>query len=296
MKFCIKRSFSLFLCSVFMLSAVPRLRFPAVAAQALVGDVNGNNEINVCDVARLYAHFRGKSLVGQDAMDRADLDQSGWLYPGYTDDLYAQIRGVAPEQLQVAFRHLPENTQMDGVVTLSGRVVAIEDAYNPEYENISVTIQAEGWQEPVSCYRMTGYRMESIAINDHITVTGVLHNYEGKAEFSAGCQGVINDGVSTVQSYNQSVAELIDYLPVNASSGAEISLTGRVMAMEPATSDTSEISVTIQISGREDKPIRCSCMVGDNIGSVRIGQTITVKGILQNSNGTVVFAPGCQCL
>lgn len=296
MKLSVKRSFILFLCKVLMLSAVPLLRFQVAATQVLVGDVNGSNEINVCDVARLYAHFQGDSLVGQDAMDRADLDNLGWLYPRYTDDLYAQIRGVSPRQLQEAFRQLPENTQMDGVVTLSGKVVAIKDCYNPEYKNISVTIQVEGWQEPVLCYRMTGYRMESIAIGDRITVTGLLCNYRGKAEFSAGCQGVINNGVSTAESYNKAVVDLIYNLPVNASSRSEISLTGRVITMDSVTSDASEITVTIQLSGREDKTIRCSHMVGDDILWVRVGKKITVSGILRNNNGIVEFTPGCQLL
>ena len=279
-----------------MLVSVSLLSKQAVAASALVGDVNGNNAVNVCDVARLYAHFQGKSLVGQEAMDRADLDDLGWLYPRYTEDLYAQIRGVSPRQLYKAFQQLPENTQMDGTVTMSGRVVSIKDSYNPEFDNVSVLIQVEDWQEPILCYRMTGYRVNSIAVNDHITVTGILSKRCGEAEFSAGCQGVINNSVSTPESYNKFIAELIDNLPVNASSGSEINLTGRVIAMDAVTSDGSEITVTIQISGLEDKPIRCSGMIGDDISRIWVGKKISVCGILRNDNGTLEFVSGYRLM
>lgn len=296
MKLSFKKSLCLFLGTMIVASIMPRLDVRAATSRFLVGDVNGNGKINVCDVARLYAHFQGKSLVGQDAMDRTDLENLGWLYPRYTDDLYAQIRGVSPRQLQKAFRQLPQNTQMDGTVTLSGRVTAINDCYSPEYQNISVWIQVEGWDDLILCYRMTGYRIEALAVSDNIIVTGTLCNDQGRAEFSAGCMGVINNGVSTVEGYKQFVAEMINNLPVNASSRSEISLFGRVIAMDDDTPDASEITVTIQISGREDQPIRCIQMAGDGIHRVRIGKEIEVSGFLRNHNGIVEFAPGCRLL
>lgn len=291
MKFLVQRSVCLVLCCVLLLFAASLLRCQASAVEVLIGDVNGNNEVNVCDVARLYAHFRGKSLVGQDTMDRADLDGLGWLYPRYTDELYAQIRGISAQQLLQTFRQLPENTQMDGTVTLTGVVVAIKECYNPEFDNISVTIQVKGWQGHILCYRMIGDRMASVSVSDQIEVTGTICKRRGGAEFTAGCHGVITTEWSTAQSYHKSIVERINNLPVNASSRSEISMTGQVIAM---TSDVSQITVTIRVSGCKNDSLRCIYMTEAVIPWLGVGKWITVSGIIRNNNGIVEFAPGCR--
>ena len=55
------------------------------------------------------------------------------------------------------------------------------------------------------------------------------------------------------------------------------------------------MTVAIAVVGREDKPIVCYRMKGDNIGNhLCVGDTITVEGKIKNYNGTVEFDAGCQ--
>ena len=210
----LKKRIGLLLCLPVLVAA---LNLRAAAAEILLGDVNADGHISIGDVARLYAHFQGNSLVGQDAMKRADLDNCGWLYPSYVQRLYDQTRRCTFQELVAAVFQLPENTVLRDSVTLTGTVVAVNDGYNPEFNNITVTIRLKGTEETVRCYRMTGDRVHAICNSDTITVTGQLQHYQGQVEFAAGCQGTINRPVSTAESYNELEEELISYLPVGVS-------------------------------------------------------------------------------
>lgn len=217
MKTAAKRIFCLLLGVTLLISLVPRLGVRATASQNLVGDVNADQQINVGDVARLYAHFQGKSLVGQDAMTRADLDDCGWLYPSYVQKLYDRARDFALEELIAAASLLSEGVIHADRVTVQGRVIAVDEAYNPEYKNISVVLLVSDTNEQLLCYRMTGPAVESICVNDNIIVTGFLRNYQGQVEFAAGCECTISRGISTVDDYNEFQEELISYLPIGVS-------------------------------------------------------------------------------
>lgn len=290
----VRKNACLVLCTLLLISALLCPGVRAESSQVRTGDVNGDQTVDVADVARLYAHFQGNSLVGQDAMNRADINNSGWLLPSYTGELYDQIRGLSPRDLRETLRQLPEGAQMSDEVTMTGRVVDVIDPYNPTYHNITVSIRVDGWQEPVICYRMVGDRIETLCRSMSVTVTGTLMNDGGKAKFSAGCRGVINAQSNTPDSYAKYIMSLVNDLPVNASSGTELSLSGRVIAIEPISPDSSEITLTIQLEGFEDTPIRCCNMVGEGINRIRIGASIGVSGIVRNSNGMVEFAPGCR--
>lgn len=207
----IKKLASVLLASVMVLVAVP-LR--ANATNVIVGDVNADSRVNIGDVARLYAHFQGNALVGQEAMTRADRDDDGWLYPSEVQALYEQARHFTLSDLLAAVWQLPENTSLSDTVTFTGRVVRINDCYDPDFDNISVTIKVDDSEETIHCYRMTGDRMNSVSVGDRMTVTGQLRRYKSQVEFATGCQGTIIRGISTLDAYNKLIEELTGYLPV----------------------------------------------------------------------------------
>lgn len=216
MKLAVKKAFCLFLCTV-MASTLLMAGARASAAQVLVGDVNGDQKINVCDVARFYAHFQGNSLAGEDAMTRSDLDDSGWLYPSYVEKLYDKVRGCTLQDLIAAVSQLPEDAVCRDRVTVEGRVASIQSVYDPNYNNISVVLQVSDTNEQILCYRMTGAEVERISVSDTIIVTGYLRNYRGSVEFAAGCECRISRGISTANDYNQYLEELTSYLPLGVS-------------------------------------------------------------------------------
>ena len=216
-KTAVKKVLCLWICTVLAVLQTPWFAIPSAAVQVSVGDVNDDDQINVGDVARLYAHFQGQSLVGQDAMTRADLDDSGWLYPSYVQKLYDKTRFFTLQDIIAVVSQLPENTVHSDPVTVEGKVVSVRESYNPEYKNISVMLQVDGTNEQLLCYRMTGPRAEAICVEDSITVTGFLRNYRGEVEFAAGCQGTIKRRIGTAQDYNAYLEELNSYLPLGVS-------------------------------------------------------------------------------
>ena len=72
--------------------------------------------------------------------------------------------------------------------TVTGTIVEIPTAYNPDYGNITVNLVVGGLENYViQCYRLKGEGAENLAVGDTITVTGNIKNYKGTIEFDAGC-------------------------------------------------------------------------------------------------------------
>ena len=57
--------------------------------------------------------------------------------------------------------------------------------------------------------------------------------------------------------------------------------------------DYQNITVTIAVAGCEDKPIQCYRLKGEGTKDLKVGDAITVEGILKNYKGTYEFDAGC---
>lgn len=71
-------------------------------------------------------------------------------------------------------------------------------------------------------------------------------------------------------------------------------LYGTVTKIDTAWSDTyNNITVTIAVAGKEDKPIMCFRLKGEGAKDLAVGDAITVEGILKNYKDTIEFDAGC---
>ena len=71
--------------------------------------------------------------------------------------------------------------------TLKGKITKVNTPYDASYENVTVTIVVEGMEDkPITCYRLKGDGADVIKTGDTITVNGILTNYNGTIEFTAG--------------------------------------------------------------------------------------------------------------
>ena len=61
----------------------------------------------------------------------------------------------------------------------------------------------------------------------------------------------------------------------------------------PWSADYKNITVTIAVPGKEDKPIMCYRLKGDGAENLAVGDAITVEGVLKNYKGTIEFDAGC---
>ena len=71
-------------------------------------------------------------------------------------------------------------------------------------------------------------------------------------------------------------------------------LTGVIITVDTMYDPSyKNITVTIEVPGAEDMPIKCYRLKGEGADKLAVGDTITVTGTLTNYNGEIEFAQGC---
>jgi len=71
-------------------------------------------------------------------------------------------------------------------------------------------------------------------------------------------------------------------------------LFGTVVKIDtPWSADYKNITVTIAVAGKEDKPIMCYRLAGEGAENLAVGDAITVEGTFKNYKGTIEFDQGC---
>lgn len=111
------------------------------------------------------------------------------------------VAPTTPEEIVNAAWALPKDTTLEGgPYTLPGKVTMINEAYNAQYKNVTLTIVVGTLTDkPIVCFHMGGELANKVAVNDIITVEGALKNYGGTIEFDSGCKVTeYIEGTSTI--------------------------------------------------------------------------------------------------
>ncbi len=100
---------------------------------------------------------------------------------------------TTPEEIITAAYALEEGkTLRNTKYSLTGKIKTIDEAYNAEHNNITLTIVVEGFEDmPLYCYRIKGDDADKLGEDDVITVNGYLTNYRGTIEFAANSTFVL---------------------------------------------------------------------------------------------------------
>lgn len=278
-----------------ILNGVPAVRIEYL--DPLIGDVTGDGTLNLGDIAKIYAHICGSSiLTDESALYGADFTRDGKLNIGDTAGLYAYVRGTDKTSIVDAAYRLDKNQELPLEYTLEGEVIEVVERFDRKKNCITVRMIVAGRENyPILCTRLTGENAKDITSGDRITVTGRIHNFYGIVEFKEGCrlekwEDALNAQEQMWQWVDQAYA-----LDTNETMDQTVTLKGVVFSVErPEIAISRYINVTILVEGREDKPIYCYRMVGSDVSLVTVGDQISVTGTLRNYNGTVEFASGCQ--
>ena len=190
---------------------------------------------------------------------------------------------------------LDNGKSLSGKKTLTGTIVNINTAYDSNYKNISVDIRVEGREsKPILCYRMKGSGAEDLAVGDVITVTGTLKNYNGTIEFDTGCtldKVVANAGTVVVSTDAAKVLDEASKLESGAYLSYNATLTGSITKIKSKyDSKYNNITVILQVNGVD---VECYRLRGDGIKNLKVGDTISVTGMIENYKGSIQFSQGC---
>ena len=261
----------------------------------MMGDVTGDGQINLGDVSQLYAHVRGSKLMGAEGLLCADFNDDGDVNMGDISGIYAYVRGTDSKSAVDTAYGLEFNKELPQDRTVTGTVIDVLEPYNAQNGSITVRIAVAGRENmPIICSRLIGDDVQNMDVGDEIKVTGTLRNFYGTVEFKEGCRLVKWTDVPSAEEKMAAIVDAAYALADNETMDHAETLTGTVISMEQAyTPGLPYISVTMEVAGREDKPIFCYRMVGDDIAMVDAGDIITVIGTLRNFHGTVEFEAGC---
>ncbi len=191
---------------------------------------------------------------------------------------------------------LKDGQALPYVATLTGVVTKIDNPYDPAYGNISVVIEVEGYAKyPILCYRLKGLGVDQIAVDDLITVTGIIKNYKGTIEFDTGCQMTERVSGGGVAQRPSSDADKIIRDAKKLNPGESLpyraTLTGEIVSVDNAyDSSYGNVTVTIKVKGVK---FQCYRLTGDGVDKIRETDTITVSGVIKNYNGKLEFDKGC---
>ncbi len=198
---------------------------------------------------------------------------------------------------------LKSGESMDHEVTLTGKIISIDTAYDPDYKNITCTIEIEGAEDmPIKCYRLKGEGAEELCVGDTITVTGTIKNYNGTVEFDSGCVLVAVVPGDRIKA-PEDMKEIVDQaykLGANKSLPYEATLTGKITMVKQAYDAAyGNITVEMVVEGRENYPILCYRLKGSGVESIGVNDIITVTGYIinyvgENGKSTIEYTNGCK--
>ena len=249
-----------------------------------------------------------KIVVGEDGMVTVDINEDSTAEVAYV--LTATITGPDGASETLSWNHvLPAAMNVDGLTyheivdlayaledqvstddtfRLFGTVTSIDSEWSEDYQNITVTIVVAGREEnPIQCYRLKGEGAKDLKVGDQITVEGVLKNYKGTYEFDAGCV-LIGYGEHVDQ---RALLEAAFALEDGASMDFPAVVTGVITEIpSPWSEEYGNITVNMEFDG---KIMQCYRLTGEGAADLKVGDQITVAGMIKNYKGLIEFDKGC---
>ncbi len=206
------------------------------------------------------------------------------------------------DAILAAAANLAPSEELPGKYSLTGTIASIDTEWDADYKNITVSIMVGDTK--IKCYRLKNAdgveAAATLKVGDVITVSGTLMNHYGKTQFATGCQlTAVTAGEAGGDNNETTDAQIVDAayeLGLGESLGVQ-TLTGVISEITDAYSTQfKNVTFTMIVANKTDKPIVCYRTKGDLAASVKVGDTVTVTGDLMNyekdGNGTVEFSMG----
>ena len=195
-----------------------------------------------------------------------------------------------PKEIMDAAFALPVGTAFEEEVTLTGVVMA--STYNQKKNNANIYFIVDGMMDlPMYAYGAMGEGVEGIKAGYTVTVKGIIKNYNGLVEFdkpqvTAIVEGTEENLPATSFANTADVIDAAYELEPGRALGGLFTMTGIVTGYT-FNATYGDANITIVVEGSEDQPMYCYQAKGNAAANVEIGDTVTVKGMIKNHQGTV---------
>ena len=207
------------------------------------------------------------------------------------DDQEGQAPALTtPKEIMDAAFALANGTAFEEEVTLTGVVMA--STYNQKKNNANIYFIVEGMVDtPMYAYGAMGSGVENIKVGYTVTVTGIIKNYNGLVEFDKPqvtniVEGTEEDLPATSFATTADVIDAAYELEPGRALGGLFTMTGIVTGYT-FNATYGDANITIVVEGSEDQPMYCYQAKGSQAVNIKIGDTVTVKGMIKNHQGTV---------
>ena len=141
-----------------------------------------------------------------------------------------------PAKIMAAGNAIGDGGKIANQVTMTGVVTAVNQKYDAEYGNVTVTIDVNGTS--VYCYRVVGAGADKLAAGYTITVKGYIENYKGSAQIGQGGEILSYEVGQTPDAPNSSVegdSSTSSSTPDDASSSSDVSVSSATLDMMGTT-------------------------------------------------------------
>ncbi len=212
---------------------------------------------------------------------------------------------VAPEDktnaeaiLAAAF-NLAEGEVLPGEgYTLTGKITKVNNAWDAEYSNITVTISVN--DKAIECYRLKSGAADAsiLKVGDTITATGILKNYNGKIEFDAGCTldsytpgevtppaGGEDPDTPVVPPVEDEYASMTIPQALEAADTTKVKVSGTVCEINTVWNDQFN-NITVTITDADGNKLYVYRLAT----KVELGDIVTIKGEMATYNGRQIGA------
>ena len=253
-------------------------------AEDVVAVVAGENGMTLIDVNENSAEEVPYVLTAT-LTDGTNTETLSWKH---TLPAAMNVDGMTYAEIVAMAYALEDQQSTEDAYRLFGTVSSIDTEWNPDYQNITVTIVVAGCEDfPIQCYRLKGEGAADLKVGDAITVEGILKNYKGTYEFDAGCE-LIGYGEFVDQ---KALLKAAFALGEGASMDYPAVMTGVVTKIDsPWNEEYGNISVVMDVDGQA---MLCYRLKGEGAKDIAVGDVITVAGIIKNYNGTIEFDKDC---
>jgi len=195
---------------------------------------------------------------------------------------------AARSYLRMMYKNSPETTMTDyevvGVLNIGGVEYPVEWTTDSETikiivnENKTVTIDVDEKNPEEVFYVLTGTiknaagESVSVSFNHKVPAAMILEGLSYEEIVAAAY--TLEDGIAMEEP--QRLFGTIVKIPT------------------PYSEQYGNITVDIQIGDLADQLIQCYRLSGEGVADLKVGDQITVEGILKNYKGTIEFDAGCQ--